>query len=98
MLSAAVTSTLFLTSYLVYHFNVGSVPYKGLGVARILYFIVLISHTLLATSLPVLVPITMVRALREKFDKHVRLARITLPIWFYVSVTGVAIYFMLYVG
>ena len=98
MLSAAVTSTLFLTSYLVYHFNVGSVPYKGLGVARILYFIVLISHTLLATSLPVLVPITMVRALREKFDNHVRLARITLPIWFYVSVTGVAIYFMLYVG
>lgn len=96
MIAALVTSALFLLSYLVYHFNVGSVRFQGVGPIRTIYFTVLISHTLLAITVPPLAIITLVRALRERFDIHKRIARWTLPIWLYVSVTGVIVYVMLY--
>ena len=96
MVSAVVTSSIFLVSYLYYHWHVGSVRFQGTGWVRPLYFTILISHTLLAASLVVLVPITLARALRERFDRHRAIARWTLPIWMYVSVTGVVIYLMLY--
>ena len=94
--SAVVTSTVFLISYLYYHWHVGSVHFQGTGWVRPVYFSILISHTLLAASLVVLVPITLTRALRERFARHRAIARWTLPIWMYVSVTGVVIYLMLY--
>jgi putative membrane protein len=96
MLAAFACSTLFLISYLIYHYQVGSVPYKGQGWIRTVYFLILISHTILATSVAPLALITLVRALREKFPQHRRIARWTLPIWLYVSVTGVIVYLMLY--
>ncbi len=96
MIAALVCSTLFLTSYTVYHANVGSVPFPGVGGVRALYFTILISHTLLAAAVPPLAIITLVRALRARFRKHRSIARWTLPIWLYVSVTGVVIYLMLY--
>ena len=96
MVAAVATSSVFLVSYLYYHWNVGSVHFQGTGWVRPLYFTILISHTLLAASLVVLVPITLARALRERFDRHRAIARWTLPIWMYVSVTGVVIYLMLY--
>jgi uncharacterized membrane protein YozB (DUF420 family) len=96
MLTACACSTLFLASYLIYHYQVGSVPYKGLGWIRTVYFAILITHTVLATAVVPLVLITLVRALREKFAAHRRIARWTLPIWLYVSVTGVIVYLMLY--
>ena len=98
MISAFVVSTVFLVSYLVYHFEVGSVKYPGTGAWRTLYFAILISHTLLAASVPVLALITLSRALRARFDRHKAIARWTLPIWLYVSVTGVVVYVMLYGG
>ena len=94
--AAVITSSLFLTSYLYYHWHVGSVRFQGTGWVRPLYFTILVSHTTLAVSLLVLVPITLARALRERFDRHRALARWTWPIWMYVSVTGVVIYLMLY--
>ena len=97
MVSAVTTSGLFLLSYLIYHFNVGSVKFNGEGVVRTVYFTILITHTLLALSLPILVAITVMRVLRERFDKHAQIARVTFPIWLYVSATGVIIYLMLYV-
>ena len=96
MLSAFTTSTLFLISYLTYHFQVGSVPFKGQGWLRALYFTILISHTILAAAIVPLVLITLVRALKGNFDRHKRIARWTLPLWLYVSVTGVIVYGMLY--
>ncbi len=96
MIAAMVTSSLFLLSYLVYHYEVGSVKFTGQGTARTIYFAVLLSHTILAVAVPPLAIITLVRALRERFDKHRRIARWTLPIWLYVSVTGVIVYVMLY--
>ncbi len=96
MIAALVCSTIFLTSYLIYHANVGSVPFPGVGGVRALYFAILISHTLLAAAVPPLAIITLVRALRARFGKHRSIARWTLPIWLYVSVTGVVIYLMLY--
>jgi len=94
--SALGTSTLFLMSYLAYHYKVGSIPFTGHGGIRALYFTILISHTVLAAAIPPLALITVSRALRGRFDRHVRIARWTLPLWLYVSVTGVIIYFMLY--
>ena len=94
--AAVITSSLFLASYLYYHWHVGSVRFQGTGWSRPVYFTILISHTTLAASLLVLVPITLARALRERFDRHRALARWTWPIWMYVSVTGVVIYLMLY--
>lgn len=96
MLAAFACSILFLISYLVYHFQVGSVGFKGQGWFRPVYFTILITHTILATAVVPLALITLVRALAEKFDAHRRIARWTFPIWLYVSVTGVVIYLMLY--
>ncbi len=96
MLAAVTTSTIFLTSYVLYHAQVGSVRFKGQGWVRPVYFSILITHTVLAVSLVPLVIITLRRALRDRFDRHKRIARWTLPIWFYVSVTGVIVYLMLY--
>lgn len=96
MLAAFGTSTLFLISYLVYHFFHGSTPFTGEGPIRIVYFTILISHTVLAVVNVPLAVTTLVLAFRGRFDKHVVLARITLPLWLYVSVTGVVVYWMLY--
>jgi uncharacterized membrane protein YozB (DUF420 family) len=96
MLSAFATSTLFLVSYLTYHYQVGSVPFEGRGWVRPLYFSVLIPHTVLAAAIVPLVLVTLVRALRGRFERHRRIARWTLPLWLYVSVTGVVVYGMLY--
>ena len=96
MLAALASSGLFLASYLVYHFSVGSVRFQGQGWIRTVYFTVLVSHTVLATAIAPLVVITVVRALRERFDRHRAIARWTLPLWIYVSATGVAVYWMLY--
>ena len=96
MLGAFTTSTLFLISYLVYHFNVGSVKFQGQGAVRSLYFAILLTHTVLAAVIVPLVFVTFARALKGNFDRHRRIARWTLPIWLYVSVTGVVVYLMLY--
>lgn len=96
MLGAVAASAAFLASYVVYHLEVGSVPYQGTGPLRVVYFAILISHVLLAMTVPPLAALTLWAALRERFDRHKRIARWTLPIWAYVSVTGVAIYAMLY--
>ena len=96
MLSAFTVSILFLISYLIYHSHVGSVPYPHPGAIRIVYFTILITHTILAATVPVLAIITLRRALKGDFKRHRRLARWTLPIWLYVSVTGVVVYLMLY--
>jgi len=93
---AFVSSTVFLISYLVYHARVGSVAFRGQGWVRPVYFTLLISHTVLAAAIVPLALITLTRALREQFDRHRRIARWTLPLWLYVSVTGVIIYFLLY--
>ncbi len=96
MLSAFTTSAIFLISYLTYHYQVGSVSFKGYGWIRTVYFTVLISHTVLAAAIVPLVLITLTRALKENFDRHKRIARWTLPLWLYVSITGVIVYWMLY--
>ena len=96
MLAALVCSILFLTSYLYYHSQVGSVRFQGQGTVRTVYFAILLSHTVLAASVPFLAGITVWRALRGRFVAHRSIARWTLPIWLYVSVTGVVIYWMLY--
>src|SRR5579864_3921113 len=96
MVTALACSTLFLTSYLTYHAHVGSVHFPGTGTARIVYFTILISHTLLAATVPILACITVVRAFRRRFSQHKKIARWALPIWLYVSVTGVVVYLMLY--
>ena len=96
MLAALATSALFLTSYLIYHYNVGSRPFTGTGAIRVVYFAVLISHVLLAIAIVPLVLVTVSRALTRRFDRHRRIARITWPLWMYVSITGVIVYAMLY--
>ena len=96
MLAALVMSVLFLTSYVVYHAQVGSVPFQGQGPVRSLYFAVLISHVVLAVAIVPLVVTTASRALTARFDRHRQIARWTLPLWLYVSVTGVVVYLMLY--
>jgi len=96
MITALVLSMLFLTSYLYYHYHVGSVRFQGQGWSRPLYFSILISHTTLAVVIVPMVIITLSRALRERFDRHRAIARWTFPLWMYVSVTGVIVYFMLY--
>jgi uncharacterized membrane protein YozB (DUF420 family) len=97
MLAAFGVSIVFLICYLVYHYNVGSVPYQGQGLMRTVYFTILISHVVLAAIVPVLALITLWRAFQERFDKHRKIAKITFPIWLYVSITGVIVYLMLYV-
>jgi putative membrane protein len=96
MLAALTSSVLFLTSYVIYHANVGSRPFAGPGPIRVIYFAILITHVVLAAAIVPLALMTAARGLRSQFDRHVRIARWTLPIWLYVSVTGVVIYLMLY--
>jgi uncharacterized membrane protein YozB (DUF420 family) len=96
MISACVVSTLFLTSYVIYHANVGSRPFGGRGAIRVAYFSILLTHVVLAAAVLPLALITLSRGLRARFDRHVAIARWTLPIWMYVSITGVIVYVMLY--
>jgi len=96
MLGALATSAVFLTSYLVYHYHAGSRPFQGQGAIRIVYFAILVSHVVLAALVLPLALVTAARGLWSQFDRHVRIARWTFPIWLYVSVTGVAIYLLLY--
>ena len=96
MLTALGVSALFLVSYLVYHAEVGSVRFRGVGALRTLYFTVLISHSILAAVVPFLAIASAVLGLRGRLVRHRRLARWTLPLWLYVSVTGVVVYAMLY--
>jgi putative membrane protein len=94
--SAFFVSLLFLASYLYYHYHHGSTPFTGQGTIRSIYFFILITHTVLAAIVPILAVTTIYRAIRGQFDKHVRIARWTFPLWLYVSITGVVIYWMLY--
>ena len=96
MIAALVTSTMFLTSYVIYHAQVGSVPFRGTGWIRTVYFAVLIPHVILAAAIVPPILITVSRALSAKYDRHRRIARWTLPVWIYVSITGVIVYLMLY--
>jgi len=96
MLTACTVSALFLVSYLVYHYQVGSVRFTGQGVARTVYFTILISHTILAVTVPVFAVLALVFAFRGRFQSHKKVTRWGLPIWLYVSVTGVVVYWMLY--
>lgn len=96
MISACVVSAMFLTSYVIYHANIGSKPFAGRGPIRMLYFAILITHVLLAAAVPPLALITLTRGLRGRFERHVAIARWTFPIWLYVSLTGVIVYVMLY--
>ena len=96
MLSAFVTSSLFLTSYLVYHYYTGTHPFPGHGWIRPVYFGILISHTILAAAIVPMILVTLRRAWTGRFQYHAQIARRTLPLWLYVSVTGVVVYWMIY--
>lgn len=96
MLAAFGCSILFLVSYLFYHSQVGSVRFQGTGALRTFYLTLLLTHSVLAAAVPILAVITLMRALRGRFAQHASIARWTLPIWLYVSVTGVLVYWMLY--
>ncbi len=96
MIAALAVSAVFLVSYLIYHYHVGHVRFAGEGAVRVVYFTILISHLILAiANLPMII-LTVIPALRQRYDKHRRLARITAPVWLYVSITGVIIYLMCY--
>jgi uncharacterized membrane protein YozB (DUF420 family) len=96
MIGALVASAAFLVSYVIYHANAGSRPFQGEGLIRVIYFVILGTHVPLAALILPLALITAYRGLQSQFDRHVRIARWTFPIWLYVSVTGVVIYLMLY--
>ena len=96
MLAAVCTSVLFLVSYLTYHAQVGSVRFTKQGPIRLVYFTILLTHTVLAAVIVPMVIVTLWRGLAAKYDRHRRIARWTLPLWLYVSVTGVIVYLMLY--
>lgn len=96
MIAAFCVSVAFLVSYLVYHSQVGSVRFQRTGTLRTVYLSILFTHTVLAAAVPILAVITLSRALKGKFVRHRAIARWTLPIWIYVSVTGVVVYLMLY--
>ncbi len=96
MVSAFVVSCVFLVSYLIYHYRVGHVAFQGQGWVRPFYFVLLISHTILAIVIVPMILVTLRRAWLQKFDKHKIIARWTWPLWFYVSVTGVIVYLMVY--
>jgi len=96
MSAAGIASCLFLVLYLYYHAHQGSTPFQGQGMIRTVYFTVLISHTTLAVLQLPLILLTFYRAIRGQIDEHKAIAKITLPIWLYVSVTGVVVYWMLY--
>lgn len=96
MLGAVTVGIVFLTSYVIYHYNVGATKFMHHGWIRPTYFSILISHTILAVANVPLIIITLRRAFREQFDRHKRVAKWTIGIWFYVSVTGILVYFILY--
>ena len=96
MLAAFATSTVFLACYLIYHYNVGSVRFPRTGAIRTLYLSILTTHTILAAAVPPLAIVTLSRGLGSRFDRHRKIARWALPVWLYVSVTGVIVYLMLY--
>ena len=96
MLAAFSVSVLFLVSYIIYHFHVGTTRFLGQGWIRPVYFALLLSHTILAAVVPFLALLTLSRALRQQYARHRAIARWTLPVWLYVSVTGVVIYWLLY--
>ena len=96
MIAAFCTSVVFLTSYVIYHAQAGSKPFLGQGPIRIVYFTILITHVVLAAAIVPMVLMTLSRGLKRQDARHRALARWTLPIWMYVSVTGVIVYFMLY--
>jgi len=96
MLAAFAVSVLFLVSYLVYHSQAGTVRFQKTGAIRTVYFSVLLSHTVLAAAVPVMAVITLARGLKGRYERHRAIARWTLPVWLYVSVTGVMVYWMLY--
>jgi putative membrane protein len=96
MLSAVVVSTVFFISYVTYHYHVGDVRFQGHGVIRPIYFTILVTHVILAAAIVPLVLVTLWRALSGNFSRHRRIARWTLPIWMYVSITGVVVYVMCY--
>jgi uncharacterized membrane protein YozB (DUF420 family) len=96
MVAALVVSALFLVSYVVYHYNYGSVRFTGQGLVRTVYFVILVTHVILAAAIVPLVVVTVRRAWRGDYARHRRVARWTLPLWLYVSVTGVIVYLMLY--
>lgn len=96
MIAAFAVSTAFLVSYLIYHYRVGHVAFQGQGWIRPVYFALLLSHTVLAAVIVPMILVTLRRAWLERFDKHRLIARWTLPLWFYVSVTGVIVYVLLY--
>jgi putative membrane protein len=96
MLAAFAVSTLFLVSYVIYHYHAGSRPFTGQGWIRPVYFALLITHIVLAAVILPFILTTLHRAWRRTFDRHVRIARFTLPLWLYVSVTGVLVYWLLY--
>ena len=102
MLSASIVSSVFLVSYLLHHairtyyFGLGPTKFTGEGLARPIYFTVLTSHTILAATVAPFVVVTLVRALKGKFDAHRRIARLVFPVWLYVSITGVIVYLLLY--
>lgn len=96
MIAAVCTSVVFLISYLTYHAQVGSRPFQGQGPIRVVYFTILLTHTVLATLIVPMVLVTLWRGLKRRDDRHRAIARWTLPLWMYVSVTGVIVYLMLY--
>ena len=96
MIAALVCSAVFLTSYLVYHAQVGSVRFTKQGTIRTIYFTILLTHTVLAVAIVPMVLVTLSRGLSARYDKHRSIARWTLPLWMYVSITGVVVYWMLY--
>ncbi|MDD8016762.1 MAG: DUF420 domain-containing protein [Bacteroidota bacterium] len=96
MLAAAVTSMLFLVSYLIYHAQIGSVKFQGTGLSRPIYFAILISHTILAIVVVPMAVVTFYRGLKGKYDLHKKISKKTFYVWSYVSVTGVVVYLMLY--
>ncbi len=96
MTAALAVSGLFLVSYVVYHYNYGSVKFTGQGAVRLVYFVILVTHVILAAAIVPLVLVTVRRALAGDFARHRRIARWTYPLWLYVSVTGVLVYLLLY--
>ena len=96
MIAAFCTSVLFLISYLTYHAHIGSKHFPGTGAIRVVYFTILLTHTVLAAAIVPLVLVTLSRGLSARYDRHRAIARWTLPLWMYVSVTGVVVYYMLY--
>lgn len=96
MIGAVTASILFLISYVIYHYHAGATTFKGTGIARPIYFTILISHTILAVTIVPFVIVTLKRAFGGKFLEHMKVARWTFPMWLYVSITGVIVYLMLY--